>query len=213
MSVLLKLFNRYNKKYFRNRLPAYRIIQSDLYGSAGMCRRKQREIHLRAGLEGAELRKTLLHEMAHAATNVSHGETWRKEMFRLVNLGAPLRREVLGYINQPFTEHDMTVRMEDLGSELRDRSKWSALRRSEGYSYGLVDKYGVAVSPGARKILHKWRLAFLRGIRGYEVNQRLRSSMPFRKSVWPSDTSQMVPIKIPPDDLYKFVQEKKEGAG
>ena len=75
-----KLFLRFNKKYFSDRLPNYRVVQSDLYGSAGVCRRKEREIHLSDFLRGSALRITLLHEMAHAATNGRHGLLWQGEM-------------------------------------------------------------------------------------------------------------------------------------
>jgi hypothetical protein len=47
-----KLSLRFNKKYFGGRLPNYLVIHSDLYGSWGICRKKQRDIHLSSSLQG-----------------------------------------------------------------------------------------------------------------------------------------------------------------
>jgi hypothetical protein len=42
--------------------------------------------HFRCG----SMPETLLHEMAHAATDGDHGDTWKNEMARLKLLGAPV---------------------------------------------------------------------------------------------------------------------------
>jgi SprT-like family len=84
-----RLFERFNQKYFGNRMPAYRVAQSDSCGSIGVCRKKQRAIHLSAGLRDSLVRTTLLHEMAHAATSPRHGPVWQKEMRRLIRLLRP----------------------------------------------------------------------------------------------------------------------------
>src|SRR6184192_574006 len=87
-----ELFQKFNNEYFNGRLPRYRIVLTDdcALGSYGLCRKKEREIHLAASLSGKELDKTLLHEMAHAAVpRRGHGRGWLAEMRRLANLGAP----------------------------------------------------------------------------------------------------------------------------
>lgn len=84
------LFDSYNRRFFGGRLPAYRVLLSGRFGTGmhGMCRRKEREIRLGTELRGAELRKRLIHEMAHAAANIGHGKLWKDEMHRLRRLGA-----------------------------------------------------------------------------------------------------------------------------
>ena len=81
-----ELFDTYNQRFFDGRLPPYRIILSDPYGSGmhGICRKKQREILLRTNLRDKELPLVLLHEMGHAAVPKSgHGKLWSAEMLRL----------------------------------------------------------------------------------------------------------------------------------
>jgi hypothetical protein len=73
-----------------DRLPQYRVVVSDEFGlgSHGLCRNKQRRIHIGTSLRGKELSKVLLHEMAHAAVPRSgHGRAWVAEMRRLADRG------------------------------------------------------------------------------------------------------------------------------
>jgi hypothetical protein len=172
------LFDRYNHKYFGGALSKYRVIVSDRYGSHGMCRRKQREIHISYGLKGLLLRRTLVHEMAHANSNGGHGNSWLNEMRRLAELGAPTKQDIRMYTRKETitTGHDGLIgMMEDAGFEIADANKWKDLRLSEGYSYGLVDKNGRAESPNARRLLYKMKLAFFRGVRNRQSMERMRS--------------------------------------
>jgi SprT-like family len=91
---LQKLFVLLNKKYFGGRLPGCRVIRSTALGSGAVYRPEKREIQLPDRLKASALRKALLHQMAHVATTGDHGPSWREEMYRLIDLGAPLEREL-----------------------------------------------------------------------------------------------------------------------
>jgi SprT-like family len=83
------LFESYNRCFFGGLLPAYRVLLSDRFGTGlhGICRIRQRKIHLGTELRGAELKEKLIHEMAHAAAGRGHGKLWKAEMHRLRGLG------------------------------------------------------------------------------------------------------------------------------
>lgn len=89
------LFQQFNAQYFCGRLPPYAIravtrIPSRIHlDPCGRIRRKRRLIEIARGPDD-EVTSTLLHEMAHAATTSGHGMTWKREMIRLREEGAPL---------------------------------------------------------------------------------------------------------------------------
>jgi hypothetical protein len=95
------LFDEFNVRYFAGKLPAYQVhVVFDLHRTAkepvyhssvssGLIRFEQRKIYLRY-TNYPPMDETLIHEMAHAATNGDHGEEWLKEMARLKAEGAPV---------------------------------------------------------------------------------------------------------------------------
>ena len=93
-------FEQFNRQYFANALPPYRITLHDpliVPGVpaamskyiAGYCDKKRHRILLEA-FPFPKAEGILLHEMAHVATNVHHGPRFRQEMTRLAALAAPL---------------------------------------------------------------------------------------------------------------------------
>lgn len=88
-----RLFDEFNRRYFRACLPRYRVIRRTvLRGNVlGVQRDKTRTILLRRDLTGENLQLTLLHEMCHIGTGsgYSHGPRFQKKMRRLIRLGAP----------------------------------------------------------------------------------------------------------------------------
>ena len=89
---LTKLFDDFNAQYFDGALDRYRVEVTDgitRRGESGKVYSRQRLIRIHRGSE-AEMVATLLHEMAHAATNDYHGALWQQEMVRLRDLGAPV---------------------------------------------------------------------------------------------------------------------------
>jgi hypothetical protein len=164
---LQRLFNRLNQKYWNGRLPLYKVIISDKYGSHGLCQRKTRTIWIQDGLKRS-LPKFLLHEMCHIR-HLDHGKLWQMEMLRIAKLGAPTKGEALIYrsANKTFSKDFIIAEAEDHGFEL-PTMPWKEYRQQIGYKYGQIDKSGKAESKGARDLLRKVRQAFLKGQRQKE---------------------------------------------
>jgi hypothetical protein len=87
---LRELFKKFNEHYFGNHLPAYSIRVIRGMGYSGFCFKRKRLIKIKFGQSPEETIGVLLHEMAHAATNIGHGDLWKKEMIRLRDAGAPV---------------------------------------------------------------------------------------------------------------------------
>ena len=91
MDALNRAFARYNRLYFRNRLPHYTVVWSKCKKWNAEIVYDQRIISISVHLEGWGSLWTLalLHEMAHAAyPNAGHGKRWHSEMHRLARAGA-----------------------------------------------------------------------------------------------------------------------------
>ena len=86
-----RLFDELNKRYWRGRLPRYRVIRRAALGdrAMGLCNNKTRTILLLQSLDGEKLRLTLLHEMCHIgkASEYPHGPQFLKKLHRLARLG------------------------------------------------------------------------------------------------------------------------------
>jgi hypothetical protein len=103
-------FDDFNRRYFEGRLPDYKILvvydawywstercglREELppaFDSLGFIDEEGRQIFIRFHTElecGLTMVNTLIHEMAHAATDGDHGNNWQAEMARLKALGAP----------------------------------------------------------------------------------------------------------------------------
>jgi hypothetical protein len=85
------LFDELNKRYWRGRLPKYRVIRrAVLRGDVlGQCDNRRRTILLRSDVTEEQLRLTLLHEMCHIGTGrgYDHGPSFLRKLHRLVRLG------------------------------------------------------------------------------------------------------------------------------
>jgi hypothetical protein len=106
------LFHEFNQRYFDSNLPHYRVRVVDYItkvGEKGRINRKSRLIRLAAGSEESETIATLVHEMAHAATNDRHASRFMAEMHRLLSSGAPItyERHIKGY-EHTFTPKRLT---------------------------------------------------------------------------------------------------------
>lgn len=88
---LERLFERYNRIYWwHRRLPRYRVTVAKLDGFLGLChwRRKHIEIDTDQHRNDRHIRRTLLHEMVHAATRGGHDLRFFAQMERLLRRGA-----------------------------------------------------------------------------------------------------------------------------
>lgn len=93
-------FDELNALYFGGRLSHYRVEVGPLpHGSSGRIDRPRRRIRL---APGDEMRATLLHEMAHAATNGHHGPRFKAEVERLRQLGAPVAEADCALLRGPL---------------------------------------------------------------------------------------------------------------
>ncbi len=97
-----RLFDEFNRRYWRGRLPTYRVIRrATIPGSRlGSCSNTSRTILLHRVLEGDELRLILLHEMCHIGpdSGYAHGPRFLRKLRRLVRLGAPKRLQLKEHI-------------------------------------------------------------------------------------------------------------------
>ncbi len=88
-----QLFDELNRKYWRGRLPRYRVIQrATLHGLHGRRQYASRTILLAPHASPEALRLTLLHEMCHIGSGSNdpggaHGPLFLRKMRRLVRLG------------------------------------------------------------------------------------------------------------------------------
>ena len=93
---LQRLFDRYNRMYFRRRLLHYRITAGRLDGQVlGQCDWSKRAItiDLEKHTSDRELRGSVLHEMAHAAAERGihgHGIHFFAQVEKLLRQGAPI---------------------------------------------------------------------------------------------------------------------------
>jgi len=163
---LQRLFERLNKRYFNGSLPSYVVIRSNRFGQGkhGLCRKRQREIHIGPDLTGSLLKRVLLHEMAHAASRSGHGRGWLAEMDRLAKLGAPTRSDWRDYQSRrkTATTSDICLEARDHGFERPD-VRWAEYKIYIGQSNGLCDAGGRSESRRAARCLRKIRHAFLAG--------------------------------------------------
>jgi len=97
------LFDTFNQEYFSGVLDRYQVlivfdvhifddepVDDDGIVISGLIRFDERRIYIRY-TDTDSMQKTLIHEMAHAATSGEHDERWRNEMVRLKHAGAPVR--------------------------------------------------------------------------------------------------------------------------
>ena len=91
-----RLFDRYNRLYFRGKLSDYRVAIGTLAGGTrGRCYWSKRKITIDAEHHASdrELRGTVLHEMAHAACagrSQGHDVHFFAHVERLLQRGAPV---------------------------------------------------------------------------------------------------------------------------
>ena len=93
---LQRSFDRYNRKYWHGRLPAYRIVVGAMPEAMGLCNSRQKVItvDVQQHKSSREIRSTVLHEMAHAAADIhgsrGHDAKFFAEIERLLQKKAPV---------------------------------------------------------------------------------------------------------------------------
>jgi hypothetical protein len=88
---LAGLYAQYNRAYFADRLPTFRIVMAEATAlTNGYCDEASSTIYLYLLGETIwieQLRGTLLHEMVHAATSGDHDERFCSELHRIAAMG------------------------------------------------------------------------------------------------------------------------------
>ena len=134
------LFDEFNGRYFSGQLPPYQVhVVFDLHRAAkepvfrasvssGLIRFEERCIYLRY-TNSPPMEETLIHEMAHAATNGEHDQEWLYEMARLRAAGAPVpdweleglvAEEYLVSGAQSMTQSAKAIEIEDIEARVSE---------------------------------------------------------------------------------------------
>jgi len=93
---LQEIFARYNRKFWRGRLPSYEIVVAELPNILGCCDSRRRLITISIGhhKSDSEIRGTVLHEMAHAAADTKgsrgHDLIFFAELEKLLRMGSDI---------------------------------------------------------------------------------------------------------------------------
>lgn len=154
---LARLFDRYNQRYWRGRLPRYQVTLTDRFKGC-RCDRRARTIYINPSYPAPTL---LLHEMAHAASNGRHGPVWQSELRRLIRLGAHLKKELAEYTDRkPITPTEILGEFYDAGV---GSVAWAQVRRSLGYAYVLVDCDGRTTDHTSARLLKKAHQEWCKG--------------------------------------------------
>ena len=113
---LRRLFDRYNQRFFSGRLSDWTVDSSENHlGHYGYCNPETKRISIRveAHRNDRQVRATLVHEMAHAVTDVDHNAEWQSEMARLKSAGAPT--EPLDFV-VPYESRSLVTSFMDYAS-------------------------------------------------------------------------------------------------
>jgi hypothetical protein len=116
-------------------------------------------------LRGQRLKETLLHEMAHAASNGCHGKQWLAEMLRLAEMGAPTGKDWEAYQNKQQTMGERQITAEACNIGMETDWPWSKIRGYIGNQYGLTDARGRSESKGAARVMERCKKEFWKGRR------------------------------------------------
>ena len=163
-------FEDFNRRYFRGRLPSYRVIVTERFRTRmagtwyGESDDATRTIRLRAGLPdhstGTALRdpswpKVLLHEMCHIG-HPGHGKRWQARMQKLAHLGEEwARTEAAEYRGQQSPKTSLTAEikkcLEDLTSQ-RELPSWRSALRATAYELGRPGREILHIAPWAPSV-------------------------------------------------------------
>ena len=170
------LFHEFNKKYFDGRLPQYRVELVKHLGvyTEGQIEKKNLRILLVETPQ--DPLALLLHEMAHAATNIYHGNQWQAEMRRLAAAGAPVNLEDLTPAHPPYARLLLYAR-----GFVADHPEGS-LEQFEQHVLN-VRQEAEACAALRRSPLHRWPRSLPRALQGAKESARaFKGGRPSRTS-------------------------------
>lgn len=153
---LVRLFSRYNRKFWSGRLRGWSVDMSPTIGLFGCCIKRTHQISVRIAAHDSDrqVRATLVHEMAHAATTVGHNARWRREMERLRRRGAPT--SALDFL-VPYKYRLIVTSFMDAAES---GASWTEALSDLGEQYGLINWTGVSAGRRAGVVLREARRYF-----------------------------------------------------
>ena len=172
---LTTLFNEFNRIFFDDRLPRYRIKRVNFdTNQRGECLPEKRTILIHRGLTGNELRQALLHEMCHIGS-VRHGKRFQAKLIRLASLGEKWAEgERAGYeeaiINSPPITANIRHIIQDWAWQCAD-IPWIKIRRMLAREVGLPPSRLVKVAPWARQVWQREVVEWRADERMREINR------------------------------------------
>lgn len=131
---MVQIFEDFNRRFFRGRLPRYRVRRRRLK-SGGFCNDDLRLIVVAAHLAGDELDQVLLHEMCHHGIP-GHGATFHARLQRVVDaaerggdgrIAGLMRAELAAYRQRTYQGNEILRDLEDLALE-RPGTPWAKVR-------------------------------------------------------------------------------------
>jgi SprT-like family len=162
---LKRLFVRYNQRYWGGKLPAYAVRLDSTY-KGGYCCKKTHTItmNIESTQSDRDIRGVLLHEMAHAATRADHGATWRAEMARLRDAGAPTC--AIDYrLDARLPDAFVIGQFED--AAWKPNADWETVLGALGYEYGYTDSHGNPRDAARARFIAKAHEAYKRARKKY----------------------------------------------
>lgn len=159
-----RLFNRYTKRFWQGKLAGWTVDTSgDHPGAFGYCNPNTHRISVRLGTHETdrEVKATLVHEMAHAATNGAHGRKWRNELERLTKAGAPT--SPLDFLT-PYSARPIVTSF--IAAAHEGDVSWDEALAELGTSFDLCGPDGRPVSQRASHILRQCKKFFHMELRG-----------------------------------------------
>ena len=151
---LAKMFVKANAKFFRGRLPKYRVVfasESTMGAKDGECLQDRLLIRVARRLQSdsSQLRRTLLHEMCHHGCP-HHGKRFLAKLKRLADLGEEWATgEIKEYLGSPTLNHEIQAiksNLEVLANRSQDPRKLDfgvvemCVARDFGYSREEIRK-------------------------------------------------------------------------
>lgn len=144
-----QLFNDFNKRYFRNKLPRHQVVPRSI---AGARYERHRQQIILGAVQEHEIPAIIIHEMIHAATTDRHDRAFNKKLLQLKEAGAPvLARDFID--GESFEKHDRLLA--ELVEGWWESPNWAAQLRWRAYPLGIVNSRNRLTSKRWAVVLRK----------------------------------------------------------
>ncbi len=180
---LQRLFDQYNERFWKGKLPRYTVVATTLY-NGGLCHDEARKIFINIDSQESDrsVRSTLLHEMNHAAcSSPDHDKEWLGEMERLKREGAPLLECEFLY-GDPRHTVDAEAIIGGFEDWAREGVSWKDALRGLGWEHGWIDAKGNPVSEDYEGLIEKAKKAFRRARREYLRDMKIEREFAIRRA-------------------------------